>query len=505
MPSTATTNITIGTILDLIGAPSAIAGSDDNQSAFDTILQTVQPAPPPSPVASQNRRTSEDRSPPATKPTESANPANQNTNDSTGDRSAAAENNSSACPGSAPSDDKEQTDPAAEKSEDTQQLIAESLAGLPITAQPIPEVQPDASADESPTTDEQTLAGEKSQPLAGGSKKVSKLAARAAANPERSTETTATASNVEANERRAESRDEQFQAASNKDGSDVKTAFPAKATGEAEVVPHPADTETAAAVSHLESVSAVASSNDSEQKPSQDAAPTDETQPFKVEASSPAVPVIDPASRVGANTVPVAGPVVAAPPPNRSSASSQSASAGQANAVAAAGSRTRLPAQALAPTAGATTRRPAPEVDSARLLTRVVRAFSAAQERDGEVRLRLSPPELGALRLEIRVENGALTAQLQTETDSARTAIIDNLPVLRERLAEQGVRIERFDVDLMQRQPGGMPDQSGGRQPQTTEAPPRFLASSRTPNSTTPQPITSAPLVDRTSGLNVIV
>jgi flagellar hook-length control protein FliK len=144
-------------------------------------------------------------------------------------------------------------------------------------------------------------------------------------------------------------------------------------------------------------------------------------------------------------------------------------------------------------------------VDSARLLTRVIRAFSAAQERDGEVRLRLSPPELGALRLEIRVENGALTARLQTETDSARTAIIDNLPVLRERLAEQGVRIERFDVDLMQRQPGGMPDQSGGRQPETTEAPPRFLASSRTPNSTTPQPVTSAPLVDRTGGLNVIV
>jgi flagellar hook-length control protein FliK len=108
--------------------------------------------------------------------------------------------------------------------------------------------------------------------------------------------------------------------------------------------------------------------------------------------------------------------------------------------------------------------RPAPaEVDAVRLLSRVARAFAAAGERDGEIHLRLSPPELGALRLEVRVEEGTLVARLHTETEAARAAIVDNLSVLRDRLAEQGVRVERFDVDLMQRQPGGMPDQPGGR------------------------------------------
>jgi flagellar hook-length control protein FliK len=94
----------------------------------------------------------------------------------------------------------------------------------------------------------------------------------------------------------------------------------------------------------------------------------------------------------------------------------------------------------------------------------VARAFAAAQERDGEVRLRLSPPELGSLRLRVQVQDGALVARLEAETSAARTALIDNLPALRERLAEQGVRIERFDVDLMQRHGGGTPDRPGGQQ-----------------------------------------
>src|SRR5205085_8604923 len=133
--------------------------------------------------------------------------------------------------------------------------------------------------------------------------------------------------------------------------------------------------------------------------------------------------------------------------------------------------RTRLPADVLAPAAQTTNRRTNVEIDATRLLTRVARAVSTAQERDGEVRLRLSPPELGSLRLDVKIQDGALVAHLQTETDAARTAILDNLPALRDRLADQGVRIERFDVDLMQHQGGGMPDQPGSRQQDPSPTP----------------------------------
>jgi flagellar hook-length control protein FliK len=94
---------------------------------------------------------------------------------------------------------------------------------------------------------------------------------------------------------------------------------------------------------------------------------------------------------------------------------------------------------------------------------------------------------------------------MQTETDAARTAIIDNLPALRDRLAEQGVRIERFDVDLMQRQPGGMPDQQNGRQPELPEPTPRFVQPARASNASAVIPTVLTGVSGPASGLNVIV
>jgi len=99
-------------------------------------------------------------------------------------------------------------------------------------------------------------------------------------------------------------------------------------------------------------------------------------------------------------------------------------------------------------------------VDAARFVQRVARAFRTMGDRDGSVRLRLSPPELGSLRLEIAVRNGAMTAKVEAETATARTLLLDNLPALRERLAEQDIKVEQFDVSLSDRSAGGSPEQT---------------------------------------------
>jgi flagellar hook-length control protein FliK len=78
----------------------------------------------------------------------------------------------------------------------------------------------------------------------------------------------------------------------------------------------------------------------------------------------------------------------------------------------------------------------------------------------------LSPPELGSLKIEIRMSGGEMNARLEAETPAARSLLIDNLPALRERLAEHDIRVTRFDVDLMQEQSGGgMASQDSGREP----------------------------------------
>lgn len=103
-------------------------------------------------------------------------------------------------------------------------------------------------------------------------------------------------------------------------------------------------------------------------------------------------------------------------------------------------------------------------VDSARFVQRVANAFAAMGQRSGPVRLKLYPPELGSLRMEITVKNGALSAKVEAETAVTKSLLLDNLPVLRERLAEQGIKVERFDVGFSDQQQGGpseRPDQGG--------------------------------------------
>jgi flagellar hook-length control protein FliK len=96
-------------------------------------------------------------------------------------------------------------------------------------------------------------------------------------------------------------------------------------------------------------------------------------------------------------------------------------------------------------------------VDQAQLLNRVAKAFEAARNRGGEVRIRLSPPELGALRIQIKVQDGVVSARLEAETQGAKQVLLENLGTLKERLGEQGLRVEQFDVDL----PDPRGDQSG--------------------------------------------
>ena len=120
-------------------------------------------------------------------------------------------------------------------------------------------------------------------------------------------------------------------------------------------------------------------------------------------------------------------------------------------------------------TAAASESRGTSQVDQARFVQRVANAFRSADDDSGQIRLRLSPPELGSLKLEVTMRNGVMTARMETETNTARTLLLDNLPALRQRLADQNIKIERFDVDLKQDgrgdgSPKPPPDFSGARQ-----------------------------------------
>ncbi len=57
-----------------------------------------------------------------------------------------------------------------------------------------------------------------------------------------------------------------------------------------------------------------------------------------------------------------------------------------------------------------------------------------------------------------------MTARVEADTPSARNLLLDNLPALRERLAAHDIKVQRFDVDLMDRSGGGLAQQSPQQQ-----------------------------------------
>jgi flagellar hook-length control protein FliK len=95
-----------------------------------------------------------------------------------------------------------------------------------------------------------------------------------------------------------------------------------------------------------------------------------------------------------------------------------------------------------------------PVINAQRFVSRVSRAFESARDNGGSIHLRLSPPELGEMALRLSLNDGVLTAQIETDTQSARNALLDNLPALRERLAQQEIRIDKFEVDVRQQGSG---------------------------------------------------
>ena len=85
-------------------------------------------------------------------------------------------------------------------------------------------------------------------------------------------------------------------------------------------------------------------------------------------------------------------------------------------------------------------------VQRAQLVKRVSRAFQKLSDGGGTVRVRLSPPNLGAVRIEVQMQESRMNARITTESEAARSVLNDNLLDLRSRLSELGIQVDRVEV-----------------------------------------------------------
>jgi len=106
-----------------------------------------------------------------------------------------------------------------------------------------------------------------------------------------------------------------------------------------------------------------------------------------------------------------------------------------------------------------TLRQEAQRVNQAEMIERIVRMTKAGVNRGKqEVRLVLNPPELGGMKIHLKLSNGTLDATIRTDTMHANQLVNANLAELRQALADAGLDIGYLEVLLTEGD-----TQSGGR------------------------------------------
>ncbi len=124
------------------------------------------------------------------------------------------------------------------------------------------------------------------------------------------------------------------------------------------------------------------------------------------------------------------------------------------------GARARSTARADRPPSPARTRESGTPPRAA--FDRLVRSIRANIGRhESTARLQLNPPELGRIRVDVRLVQQRMQLQIRTQTQDAREAIAARLDGLRNALSQQGITVERIDVTSDGEAPAHQPATGG--------------------------------------------
>lgn len=87
-------------------------------------------------------------------------------------------------------------------------------------------------------------------------------------------------------------------------------------------------------------------------------------------------------------------------------------------------------------------------IDPRQVVHQVARSVqSAAEGGSPSLRVRLDPPELGPLQIDVSVTSAGVSARLEAESNATQRLLQDNLGQLREALAQQGVAIDKLTIE----------------------------------------------------------
>ena len=89
--------------------------------------------------------------------------------------------------------------------------------------------------------------------------------------------------------------------------------------------------------------------------------------------------------------------------------------------------------------------------EDSRMMSRVMRSLTTMMnQRGGVMNLRLDPPELGELRIQMALGRGSVSATFEATNEQTQAMLNKNLSALRTALESQGLTVERLHVQINQ-------------------------------------------------------
>ncbi|WP_432799459.1 flagellar hook-length control protein FliK [Poriferisphaera sp. WC338] len=88
------------------------------------------------------------------------------------------------------------------------------------------------------------------------------------------------------------------------------------------------------------------------------------------------------------------------------------------------------------------------EQQNAARITRGIQ--TVMNQRGGNLTLRLTPPEMGTVKIQLQIEGAKVNVQLHTQQESARSMLQQQVQQLRQSLEQQGLQVERIGIQNMQ-------------------------------------------------------
>lgn len=77
--------------------------------------------------------------------------------------------------------------------------------------------------------------------------------------------------------------------------------------------------------------------------------------------------------------------------------------------------------------------------------------------------MRLEPPSLGKIQIDVQTDSGGISARLEVQTPAARQTLLDNISLLHDAIGQTGATVNRIDIEVapQQRDPSGTDRRDG--------------------------------------------